>query len=230
MWWAPRMALAAAVLVALGPLGTRAGWWRFPLGLGFVALGSLVALLAILIAAVAGVRSRDWGSAGIAVALGLVVAAVPLSQLLRSGRVPPIHDISTDLDDPPAFIAVLPLRTGTVSPAAYDGPEVAAQQRASYADIQPIQVAAPVGEAFRRSLEAARALGWTVVASDAAGGRIEATDTTYWFRFVDDVVVRVRPTGDGSRIDVRSKSRLGRGDLGANARRIRAFNARVTAR
>jgi uncharacterized protein (DUF1499 family) len=78
-------------------------------------------------------------------------------------------------------------------------------------------------EAIARAERAARALGWTIVGSDPAQGRLEATATTFWFRFTDDIVVRVRREGAGSRLDVRSKSRVGRGDLGANARRIRAF-------
>jgi uncharacterized protein (DUF1499 family) len=78
-------------------------------------------------------------------------------------------------------------------------------------------------DALAQADRAARALGWTVVASDPGRGRLEATATTFWFRFTDDIVIRVRPQDAGSRLDIRSKSRVGRGDLGANARRIRAF-------
>jgi uncharacterized protein (DUF1499 family) len=85
------------------------------------------------------------------------------------------------------------------------------------------------GRAFDRAVAAAKAMGWDIVASDPAGGRIEATDTTFWFGFKDDVVVRVTPQPAGSRVDVRSLSRVGGGDLGANAARIRAFLAAVKA-
>jgi uncharacterized protein (DUF1499 family) len=80
---------------------------------------------------------------------------------------------------------------------------------------------------MQRALDAARSLGWEVVASDAATGRIEATATSRWFGFKDDVVVRIRPEGAGSRVDVRSMSRVGVGDLGANAERVREFLAKL---
>ena len=83
--------------------------------------------------------------------------------------------------------------------------------------------------AFAKALAAARAEGWTIIASDPGSGRIEATATTPWFGFRDDVAVRIRPEGRGSRVDVRSVSRIGRGDLGANAKRVRAFAAAVAA-
>jgi uncharacterized protein (DUF1499 family) len=145
---------------------------------------------------------------------------------LRSRRgLPSIHDITTDPDDPPQFSALLPLRTGRVSPAAYDGPAVAAQQRRAYPDIQPIHVDAAAPGVLDAAAAAAGRLGWRIVAVDRERGIIEAVDTTFWFRFKDDIVVRVR----GSRVDVRSKSRIGRGDLGANAARIRRFAAALRA-
>ena len=78
-------------------------------------------------------------------------------------------------------------------------------------------------DAFKRALQAARDMGWEIVAADAAAGRIEATDTTFWFGFKDDVVIRVEADGAGSRVDLRSVSRVGVGDVGANAARIRAY-------
>ena len=85
----------------------------------------------------------------------------------------------------------------------------------------------PPNEAVQKAIDAARALGWEVVASDAAAGRVEATDTTSWFGFKDDIVVRVRPQPGGSRVDVRSASRVGRSDVGKNAERVRDFLARL---
>jgi uncharacterized protein (DUF1499 family) len=85
----------------------------------------------------------------------------------------------------------------------------------------------PPAQAFPRALAAARAMGWTMVAQDSSAGTIEASDTTFWFGFTDDVVIRVAADGDGSRIDVRSLSRIGRSDVGANARRIRAYEAKL---
>jgi uncharacterized protein (DUF1499 family) len=100
-------------------------------------------------------------------------------------------------------------------------------QRAAYPDIAPLELALPAAAAFERSLAAARAMGWEIVEADAAAGRIAAVDTTFWFGFKDDVTVRVSPAAAGSRIDVRSTSRVGRGDAGTNARRIRAFLERL---
>ncbi|MEQ1574271.1 MAG: DUF1499 domain-containing protein [Vicinamibacterales bacterium] len=221
------LVVAGLVLLGLGPLGTRIGLWGFTIGLPVVGLGALVTMAGVLVAFGGGIRSRDWNQAGFALVVGLIAVAIPIAQVLKGRGAPSIHDISTDTQDPPLFQALLPLRTGRVSPAAYDGDATAAQQRASYGDIESVLLPAAPGQAFALSLRAARDLGWTIVDSDEAAGRIEATDTTYWFGFVDDVVIRVRAEGGVSRVDIRSKSRVGRGDLGANARRIRAFISRV---
>ena len=127
------------------------------------------------------------------------------------------------------MLGILTLRDGAVNPADYGGPEVAAKQQQAYPDIVPLLLNVPPGRAFERALAAAKAKGWDIVASDPAGGRIEATDTTFWFGFKDDVVVRVTPLPTGSRVDARSLSRVGVGDVGANAARVRAFLAAVKA-
>ena len=98
-------------------------------------------------------------------------------------------------------------------------------QRQAYPDIRPIALAAPPAEAFARALDAAKRMGWEIVVADAGTGHIEATATTPWFGFRDDVVVRVTPAAAGSRIDVRSVSRVGKGDLGTNAARVRRYAA-----
>jgi uncharacterized protein (DUF1499 family) len=100
-------------------------------------------------------------------------------------------------------------------------------QKEAYPDIQPLTIAVPPDAGFARALAAAEAMGWEVVASDAKDGRIEATATTFWYGFKDDIVIRVSQTVGGSRIDVRSKSRVGRSDIGTNAQRIREFLGRV---
>jgi uncharacterized protein (DUF1499 family) len=148
--------------------------------------------------------------------------------------VPPIHEISTDLTDPPAFVAVEALRKSSdaVNPPEYvrqvKGPggsiiDVTRMQRAHYPDIQPLQLAVAPAEALKSAQRAAQQLGWASVAYAPAEGRLEATDTTAFFGFKDDVVVRVRASDGGSRVDVRSKSRVGLSDIGTNAKRVRAF-------
>jgi uncharacterized protein (DUF1499 family) len=220
--------LAALAALAAGP-GHRFGLW--PLGVSFALLqagfwGSLAAAIvsaAGLIVARSRGRQRGMLRALAGLAIGLVVVGVLASFLRTATALPPIHDITTDPEDPPEFQAIVPLRVDAPNPIAYPGAEVAAQQEDAYPDVQPLLTGLAPEEAFARALEAAGELGWEVVAADRAEGRIEAVDTTFWFGFQDDVVVRIRPADPGSRIDVRSKSRVGVGDLGTNAARIRAY-------
>ena len=122
---------------------------------------------------------------------------------------------------------MIPLRQGSPNAVEYQGEAIARQQRMAYPDIRSATIAEPPDRVFTRATNAARDLGWQIVAAVPADGRIEATDTTIWFGFKDDIVVRVTPTAGGSRIDVRSVSRLGQGDLGKNAARVRAFLQRL---
>jgi uncharacterized protein (DUF1499 family) len=222
-------AILAALLLALAGPGVRLGLWSFRTGFDLLRWGAYLGLAAA-IAALVQLAVPRWRTPGswplvLALALGLLSAGVPWFWQRRARQVPPIHDISTDTDDPPTFVAVLPLRADAPNPAEYGGPEVAAAQREAYADIRPLALPMPPGSAFARALDAARSAGWSIVAADSVAGRIEATATTGWFGFKDDVVVRIRPQGTGSRVDVRSVSRVGGSDVGTNARRIRAFLA-----
>ena len=161
--------------------------------------------------------------------LGLAVIAagasfvVPYLQLQTARSVPPIHDISTDLVNPPAFIAIAPLRAEAPNPVEYAGAETAEQQRQAYADITTWTTSASAEQVYNQALLVVADMGWELVASELAEGRIEATDTTTWFGFKDDVVIRITATEQGAAVDVRSKSRVGRSDVGVNAKRIRAF-------
>jgi uncharacterized protein (DUF1499 family) len=124
-----------------------------------------------------------------------------------------------------AFVAVRALRVGAANPIEYGGAEIAAEQHRGYPDIAPVLLTVPPDQAFDRALRSARSMGWDVVASDPAAGRIEATDTTFWFGFTDDIAIRVTPAPGGSRVDLRSVSRVGLSDVGTNAARIRKFTA-----
>jgi len=136
---------------------------------------------------------------------------------------PPIHDITTDTANPPAFVAITSdLRGPGSNPVAYD-PAVIPKQQAAYPLVRPVVLALPTDAAFARAEAAARTMGWEIVATDATALRIEATDTSRWWGFKDDVVIRLIPEGDGTRVDVRSKSRVGVGDLGANAKRVTRY-------
>ena len=207
-----------------------------PLNVAFTMLrwgayvGAAGAVLGLAAALWAHWRRRRVGSAiGIvALLLGLVAVGVPYEWQRRARSVPPIHDITTDLEKPPEFMAVVPLRADAPN-SLERGPELASLQRDGYPDLAPATVSTPPGETFTRALAAAQRMGWQIVSADASSGRIEATDTTRWFGFKDDVVVRLTPWGAGTRVDLRSVSRVGRSDAGTNARRIEEFLDRLQA-
>jgi Protein of unknown function (DUF1499) len=163
----------------------------------------------------------------LAAAIGLVVAAVPVSWRLNAKKLPLIHDITTDTLHPPQFVAILPLRRDAPNPALYGGPEVAEQQKAAYADLRTEVLGLPAGRAFDLALATARAAGWRIVTAVPAEGRIEATDTTFWFGFTDDIVIRITAAGERTLLDIRSVSRVGKSDVGTNARRIRSYLKRL---
>ncbi|MGA9421058.1 MAG: DUF1499 domain-containing protein [Rhodanobacteraceae bacterium] len=221
------IALIAALLLLASGFGVRLGLWAFPVGFQLmrwaVYLGLGAAVLALIFLIVPRTRSQHVAALVVALAVGLAIAWVPWRQLQQARALPPIHDITTDTSNPPVFVAVLPLRANAPNPATYGGADIAAAQQEAYADIRPHRLDVPTGVAFRRALAAAQAMDWDIVASDRANGRIEATATTYWFGFKDDIVVRVAAAGGGSVVDVRSVSRVGKSDVGTNARRIRAY-------
>ncbi|HEX5795158.1 MAG TPA: DUF1499 domain-containing protein [Geminicoccaceae bacterium] len=220
--------LAAVVLLIAGP-GYRFGLWSLGTGFALMRYAAFGGIAAAVVSAIGLVLARPRGRrrgmfrALAGLVIGLIAVGVPWSYARSARAAPPIHDITTDLADPPAFAANLPLRADAPNPADYGGAEVAAQQRESYPDIGPLVVAPGPQRAYAAALAAALEMDWQVVAADEAAGRIEATDRTWWFGFTDDVVVRIRPEGAGSRIDVRSSSRVGVGDAGTNAARIRAY-------
>jgi uncharacterized protein (DUF1499 family) len=184
-------------------------------------VGTLVlALLAVIVAAR---RRTGMKSAVTAIVAGLIALAVPFLWLRQASKVPRIHDITTDTEQPPQFVAVVPLRVGATNPVQYGGPAIAEQQHQGYADITPLSLTVPPNQAFDRAVAAARKMGWEIVASDPAMGRIEAIDTTFWFGFKDDIVIRIAAAPSGSRVDVRSLSRVGLSDVGTNASRIRKY-------
>ena len=229
--WGVLGAALALLLLGLAPLGWRLGLWHYAISFALIGLAALLAVVGAVLAGIglafgrATLRWRDAPVPVLAVLLGLgfLVAAW---QIVHQGAAP-IHDISTDLDNPPAFIAALPARQAEhAASAAYAGAALARRQQSAYPDIGPILLAAAPAQAFVLALATAKAMpGWTVTASDPQAGRIEASQASFWFGFVDDIVIRVEAEGAGSRIDMRSLSRQGVGDLGVNARRVRTYMA-----
>ena len=210
--------LAALLLVVSGP-GTRAGLWPFPVGFGMFAGAMLLGLAgagaAIVGLAVARLRARTPLMMA-ALLVGLASAAVPLDYVRRVKTLPYINDITTDPENPPQF-----------SPPKEYPAYFGELQSIGYPDIGALMLALPPREAFSRAAQAARDEGWEITAQDERAGTIQAVATTRWFGFRDDVAIRITPVGNGSRVDMRSKSRVGRSDVGTNARRIEAFLRRL---
>jgi len=223
------LALACLLVAIAAGVGHRQRIWSYRVGFTILAIAVLgaVASAALALAHLAllwrGAAEGGGVVAAEALVLGLLVAVPPLVLALNGTRLPRIHDISTDTDNPPAFVALRAERVGTDNPAEYGGPEIARHQRQAYPDVRPLRLSAAPSVVFAAAFEAARELGWRIVARNEATGRIEAADRTLWFGFVDDVVVRVTEEPGGTRVDVRSASRVGTSDFGRNARRIRLF-------
>lgn len=254
------LSLLVPVWFIVAALGVKFGLWPWRLGLGvlIVQWGPRVMIAAAGIAVIALITvlirkpHRGWQAAVIALiipALGFAYMGWVRSQ---SADIPPIHDVATDIANPPAPSArLLALRTADdanpvldmtaplTTADAYQGPRFARFGdrslgqigQDSYPAVRTLQVPVAPGAAFSAAREAAQGMGWTLVTEDEPGGALEATAETFWFGFKDDVIVRVRPipSSKGSHIDVRSISRVGLGDLGANGRRIETYLARVSA-
>lgn len=230
------LALSVIALMGIGASGPgyRLGMWGFKTGIQLVRGAGRISLAAVVVSLV-GLALWQWKvfPQGMTPALfGLVIGGSVLGVTLRWKHnlqsVPFIHDITTDTENPPLFVAVLKLRAGAANSAEYGGAELAKQQKVGYPNLKPGLMSCPPALAFPQALQAAKDMGWEIVDSDPQSLRIEATDTTSWFGFKDDVVVRLTPAPIGSRIDVRSVSRVGKSDVGTNARRINAYLARVS--
>lgn len=221
--------LAIAAVLAAGT-GSRLGWWHFRSGFRILKWGAWLGVCGAALSiggaflSRPGIGRRGFLIAVAGIVLGAVSFGVPWSGYRMAQHLPRIHDITTDTEHPPQFVAVLPLRKDAPNSTVYGGPEVAAKQHEAYPDIRPIETGLSPGEAYDRALSTARKMCWRLVEGDKAKGRIEAVATTRWFGFKDDVVIRITPEEkSGSRLDIRSTSRVGISDVGTNARRIRAF-------
>jgi uncharacterized protein (DUF1499 family) len=223
-------AIAALSLTLLGIAGPTYRFSVLSLPNAFTLLrwAAYTGIAATLTGVVAGLLAYRRGARVTALlaataALGGVAAfGIPFEWQRGARNVPPIHDITTDLERPPTFEAIVPLRAE--APNSLERPaELSTQQRLGYPDLSPITLPMPPDQAFDRALAVAQQADWVIVTADKSAGRIEATDTTRWFGFKDDVVVRLTPWGTDTRVDVRSASRVGRSDVGTNARRIRQY-------
>lgn len=228
-----KLCLLGAVPCLLGfPLAViafRWQWWSMGQSFDLIKItfftGLLLLVLSMLIALIA-MFKRDLEALK-AAAIAFVLITVPsigLSlQAIKGKSLPRIHDITTDTLNPPQFRALLSLRGDSSNPLDYQAEQLAPQQQAAYPYIQPILTQMTPDQALQRAAATVTQLGWELVSKDQTSGTIEAVDTTLLWGFKDDIVIRIQATDAGSRIDLRSVSRVGLSDLGANAARIRKF-------
>jgi uncharacterized protein (DUF1499 family) len=223
------LAVLAALAAMLAGFGSRWGLWYFRTGFVTLRWAAYVGIVAALISLIAIILTwpttlrRGFLFSVFGVVVGILVFGVPLYYWRTAQRVPAIHDITTDTENPPRFVSILPLRENAPNSSEYGGPEIAAKQRAAYPDLAPALLPVPTNKAYEQALSTARKMGWVIVDAKSSDGRIEATDTTFWFGFKDDIVIRVTPADHGSRVDIRSVSRVGKSDVGMNAKRIRKY-------
>lgn len=228
--WGLRLAIAALVVLVLSILALRFELLAFRLPVLAIAGAGILGLIGLLVSLAGLIVTLSGRKSGIATALfGLVIAAVAATPfattVLTGGNVPPIHDISTDLSNTPQFVAVLALRAEGTNPLDRAKPENLAElQSKAYPQLAPSRFEAQPGQVFDAARDVVHDMGWALVAATPETGLIEATASTRLLNFKDDVVIRVVEAENGGTIvDLRSVSRVGQSDLGANAKRIEAF-------
>ena len=225
------ISLIGLFALPVAALGVRFGFWGFQASAPVLYGACLLAVIGLVLGIAALVRAKlrdrpaDRLPAGAGTLASVLVLVWMGMQYLTATSVPPIHNISTDLDDPPMFDAVVALRGPGTNSLEYDSND-AAEQFGGYPDLVGLATPLDAAAAVERAAAVAEDLGWEVVNVDSEQGIVEATATTFWFGFKDDVVIRVRAEDSGSKIDLRSVSRIGLSDLGANAARIEEFLAR----
>lgn len=227
-----QIALIAIIVIAIA-----AGHFNLMAAISaFLMTGLSIALLALigvigLVLLVVALLSKAQANAGAWRRNGIIAAVIGVAPLVIVFAVvggegfskPLIHDITTDFDNPPTFSAAVAARTAQENSLDYPGEQTAQLQRQAYPTIQPIETSLQPAAAFDRCMEIVKQLGWQVLEENKSGGVIEAVEQTRLFSFKDDIAIRVTATEKGSRIDLRSVSRVGQGDFGANAARIERF-------
>jgi len=238
--------LALALVAGPGP-GYKYGIIPLPTVFDMLKYGAMVGMAAGGLGVIAILARLMSGQGALALALigllfGVAATGFVMNFRAQATAVPPIHDITTDTENPPQFVAAIALReaAGAVNPPDYVGNEpepgdtghtIREAQLAYYPDLQSVFLDADPGVVSAAILATIEEMGWDLIEANTLEGRFEAIDTTFWYGFKDDVVIRMDPQRDGAvRVDVRSKSRVGVSDVGANAARIREFLGALTAR
>ena len=222
------LAFTGATMVRYAMGGSKmAGFGYVPWGVQFIGGALVLAIIALIWRAAS--KNGSFGPA----LWALLIAGVPaiwLAVMIVPNRdVPAIHDITTDLDNPPAFVTLtLPEDNMRGVTSEQEWRDLHSE---AYGDIEPLMIAKPVADVVRDATAIADTRGWKIAASVPEEGRLEATETVSYYKFDDDVVLRVTDNGQGaSRVDMRSVSRVGISDLGYNAKRIREFLAELKAK
>jgi len=222
------VALGAAGAMIFSGIGYRLELFHFRVGFTILRWAFWFALAALVLTVVGFVTVRDRSrgtliAAVIGVVVGAVAVYVPWNWKQTLDAHPYIHDISTDTANPPEFVAAARLRKPGDHPVAYDGAEVTDLQHKAYPDLVTLKTAAPADKVFGAAKAVIASMGMQLADANPSQGRIEANQTSLLYGFTDDMVVRIVAGADGTKVDVRSKSRVGRSDLGQNAKRIRVF-------
>ncbi|MDX2168512.1 MAG: DUF1499 domain-containing protein [Deltaproteobacteria bacterium] len=225
--WSGRLGIVAAVL---GPalahfeiVKPLAGFGVFAFGLLLAVLCLAIGLLALLLGPSA---TRPASAAGLIPAVLLILAVFVAAG--AGENYPRINDITTDTMRPPIFIHAVTLPENAGRNMDYPGGDFPTQQQSGYPDLAPVTLAAPPDEAFKQVAATARSMdGWHITREDPTARVVEGYDTSRLFRFKDDFIIEVRPLDGKSQVQMRSKSRDGKGDMGVNANRIRVFLARL---
>ncbi len=220
-----RFALFSILCLVLTPIVVRISVVPVRIGLLLFALSALSAIVVVILAAVFTRKQKtDDGKKAMSRASVLALPALIFFgiSIAGGGGKPVIHEVSTDVQNPPEFVAAIERRGADANPLNFSA-DVAAQQLKAYPELQTLHSELAPGAAFARALQVAEELGWEVYHEDGIRGTIEAVDTTFFMGFKDDIVIRITATDNGSAIDARSSSRIGGSDLGANAARITKF-------
>ncbi len=232
-----RVVLILSLLLSLSfplvALATRFEFWgvrtAFMLIGGLALCGAALFLLSgiVLLSAQRQGLSRHRNQAMLSIVILMLPLGFLMAHAIKLQQVPMIHDVTTDIKEPPKFVNAYKLRGKGVENDLEYVAETGILQQQAYPDLHPAVVSGSMADVMAKAIEVANRQGWEVVYQNPATGQIEATDTSFWFGFVDDIVIRLRPEGDLVRVDVRSVSRMGKSDLGKNAERIRRFMAQI---
>ncbi len=224
VYLAEKLSYLSLLLLIASAAGVRLEWLHFRLGLLIFALSALCSLIAIGISALC-TRRQANGADRQRLSRAAIIALPAIGffalNLFAGGNSPAIHDISTNTEAPPQFVRAPELRRSTDNPLDYSA-ETAALQQQFYPELNGLVLDLPQARAQHLAEDTAVQLGWHIHYQQP--GHIEATERSFWFGFTDDIVIQVQSiSGDTSRIDLRSASRVGRSDLGVNAKRITRF-------